>query len=35
MWPGILVPIIIFFGLAVFLSGYIAERALQNFQKKQ
>lgn len=35
MWPGILVPIIIFFGLAVFVSGSLAGSALQNIQKKR
>jgi hypothetical protein len=34
MFPGLLVPIVIFFGLAVFLSSSIAGRALQNVKKK-
>jgi hypothetical protein len=35
MWPGILVPIIIFFGLTVFLGGYLSERAVQNIVRKK
>lgn len=35
MWPGILVPIIIFFGLTVFVGGYISERAVQNIARKK
>jgi hypothetical protein len=35
MWPEILVPIIIFFGLSVFLGGYISERALESINRKK
>ncbi len=35
MWPEILVPIIIFFGLSVFVGGYISERALQGMNRKK
>jgi len=35
MWPGILVPIIMFFGLSVFLGGYISERALESINRKK
>jgi hypothetical protein len=35
MWPEILVPIIIFFGLSVFVSGYISGRALNSINRKK
>lgn len=34
MWPSILVPIIIFFGLNVFLAGSISETAVKGIAKK-
>lgn len=34
MWPSILVPIVIFFGLAVFVAGSISENAVKGLQKK-
>jgi hypothetical protein len=34
IWPGILVPIIIFFGLVVFLADYITSQAIKGIQKK-
>ena len=34
MWPGILVPIIIFFGLSVFMGSSIAGMALENIKKQ-
>jgi hypothetical protein len=35
MWPEILVPIIIFFGLSVFLGGYISGRALDSLKQRK
>jgi len=35
MWPGILVPIIMFFGLTVFVAGWISGQALKNIEKKR
>ena len=34
MWPSIVVPIVLFFGLAVFVAGSISESALKGIQKK-
>lgn len=34
MWPGLLIPIIIFFGLSVFLGSSISGMALQNIKKQ-
>lgn len=34
MWPGLLVPIIIFFGLSVFLASGISAMALENIKKR-
>lgn len=33
MFPGILVPIAIFFGLSVIVSGAIAEEAVKNIKR--
>lgn len=35
MWPGILVPIIIFFGLSVFFGGYMSERAVSLIEQRK
>lgn len=34
MWPSILVPIVLFFGLTVFVSGSISENGIKSLQKK-
>jgi len=35
MWPGILVPIVVFFGLTVFVAGWISGKTLENIEKKR
>jgi hypothetical protein len=35
IWPGILVPIIVFFGLTVFVVNWITGQALKNIEKKR
>jgi hypothetical protein len=34
-WPGILVPIVVFFGLSVFLSQSLADMALKNSSRNK
>ena len=33
-WPGILVPIVIFFGLAVWFASSVSGEALKNIERK-
>ena len=34
IWPGILVPIVVFFGLTVFLAISVSNDAVKNLEKK-
>ncbi len=34
MWPSIIVPIVIFFGLSVIVAGSISENAVKGLGKK-